>query len=216
MRVAFLHTESIGENPMLQRDVARKMVASVRKACSDPHIIQMTDMETPGVDGVDEMRRLDIRTPYLMIYKLRHLTRLDGEALVLDTDIIVLKDPAKVFTLPFDMAFTKRDKKIISSSTGYKLEDPDMPYNVGVVFSRSQQFWEDALTVCERLDDRHKAWFGDQIAVDAIIETRKYNIALLPCFSWNYTPQEEDENMTGRNILHFKGRRKEWMLRWAA
>lgn len=210
MNVAFLHIEDKYNEPELQRKLAQVMVASVRNL-PDVHLIQMTDFDTPILEGVDESRRLGI-SGYFMSYRLRHLARLKCEVLILDTDVIVLKDPSRVFQMPFDVCLTKRDKHIISSKTGYTLDDPLMPYNTGVMFSRSQSFWQDALEICEGLEERHKKWYGDQVAVASVVDSGNYNVAVLKCEKWNYTPGSETENLEGRNIVHYKGPKKQWML----
>lgn len=205
MRVAFLHVEEKRNNPQLQRRLAQIMVRSVKRAVKDSWLIQMTDFDTPKLDGVDELIRAPMDTPNFMTYRLQHLTRLKGEVLILDTDVIVLEDPSKVFTKPFDVALTKRDKHIVARRMGYTENDPVMTYNTGVMFSRNRDFWKDALAHCRTLEDRHQQWFGDQISVAAIVEQRKYDVMVLPCDKWNYTPRAPDEFFIDKKIVHFKG-----------
>lgn len=214
MKVAFLHMEDENNNPELQRRLARIMIHSVRRNIPDAWVVQMTDLQCPIIEGVDESRRLDPNSPFLMPYRLRHLARLKGEFLILDTDTVVLKDVSAVFKMAFDVCLTKRDKQILSANIGYTKDDPVMPYNTGVMFSRSQEFWKDALRVCEGLEERHRRWYGDQIAIASVVEGRKYNVAVLPCEKWNHSPATENETPDGRRILHFKGKRKQWMLNY--
>src|SRR3990167_7913082 len=162
MKVAFLHVEDKKNNPELARKLAQIMLASVRRTIPGAHVIQMTDFDTPAIEGVDEVGRLDLDTPFFMTYRLRHLTRLKGDVLILDTDTVVLKDPSAIFNMAFDVCLTKRDKHIISTKRGYTVDDPLMLYNTGVMFSRNPVFWCDALTECRKLEDRHQLWFGDQ------------------------------------------------------
>lgn len=215
MKVAFLHIDEESHSPAFHRRLAQIMIRSVKKNIPDSWVIQMTDMKTPILDGVDESRRLEPDSKFVMIYRLRHLAFLKREVLILDTDVVVLQDPTPVFNLAFDVCLTKRDKQIISPEIGYGVDDPLMPYNTGVMFSRSRDFWKDALEVCRGLEDRHKEWYGDQISVAEVVESRRYDVAVLKCDKWNYTPSSPDENLEGRNIVHFKGKKKkEWMLRF--
>lgn len=213
MKVAFLHLDECTHQPEFQRKLAQIMIASVRRAMPGAWILQMTDMRTPIFDGVDESRRLQPDSPHLMVYRLRHLARLNGDYMILDTDTVVLKDVSRVWGTPFDVALTHRDKRIVSTSHGFTENDPLMPYNTGVMFSRSQQFWKDALKVCDGLEDRHKQWFGDQVSIAAVVDSGRYDVAVLKCDKWNHTPANEHEPTEGRNILHFKGdKKKRWML----
>ena len=211
-KVAVLHVETPSSNMPMQRDLVNKMIASVRKHVPDPYIIQMTDMNTPGLE-VEEVRRLEPFSPFFMSYRLKHLSLMRYQVLILDSDTLVLKDPTHVFDTPFDVCLTYRTKRIVSPNIGYTEDDPLMAFNTGVMFSRSQDFWKDAFRVCETLEDRHKYWYGDQIAVTKLAESGKYNVAALPCAEWNYTPATEDEDLSGKNIAHFKGKKKkQWML----
>lgn len=213
MRIAFLHVEDERNNPGRARKLAEIMVASVRKVVAEPYLIQMTDSDTPKLEGVDEISRLEMDHPNFMVYRLTHLTRFRGDMMILDTDVMVLQDPSHVFKMAFDVALTKRDKHIISKRMGYTADDPWMPFNTGVMFSRSRDFWKDALEYCKTLEDRHQKWFGDQISVAEIVYRRKYDVAVLPCDDWNYSPASSDEPLDGRKIVHFKGEsRKQWMI----
>lgn len=217
MKVAFLHVRVESHRPEFHARIAQIMIDSVKRNIPDSWVIQMTDLKTPILGGVDESRRLAVASRFVMPYRLKHLAMLKCEALILDTDVVVLQDPTHVFDMDFDVCLTKRDKQIISPEIGYGVDDPLMPYNTGVMFSRSVDFWKDALDVCESLEDRHKEWYGDQISVAAVVERRKHNVAVLKCDKWNYTPSSPDENLDERNIVHFKGKKKkEWMLRFAA
>ena len=64
---------------------AAQMVASVKEVhgCD---VVQMSDLKTPKVDGVDEVVRQPFKIP-LMLYRLRHLAAAQADdMLVLDTD----------------------------------------------------------------------------------------------------------------------------------
>lgn len=210
MKVAFLHVE---EKIEPARSIALKMIESVKKNIPDAWLIQMTNMDTPILDGVSESRRLEVTNPFFMCYRMKHLAMLNEEALILDTDILVREDPSVVFEMPFDVALTIRDKHIISSGMGYTKNDPRMLYNTGVMFTRKTKFWQDALDECWKLEERHKHWFGDQVSVCKVVDSRKYDVAVLKCDRWNYTPTNSDEDLSGRSIIHYKGKtKKEWML----
>ncbi len=111
------------------------MVASVKAAMPGTRIIQMTDTDTKPVIGVDEVIRKRYDGRFLMPYRLLHLKDFPPtDAIFLDTDIIVQKDLAPVFSEDFDIALTRRDKPV-RDPNGYDLA-AEMPFNTGVMFSR--------------------------------------------------------------------------------
>jgi len=182
---------------------AKLMLQSVRTYMADEGIVQLTDEETPSIDGCS-VKRLPWTHLNPMIFKMEHLSKINP-GLVLDTDVIVQSDLRHVFKLPFDMALTWRDGPI---------RDPDgnditktMPINCGVMFHRSQAFWYDCLRWCE---GRDPGWYADQLAVAAIAP--RFNVLRLHTDNFNYTPKTKDEDVSMRLAVHYKGKRKEWML----
>jgi lipopolysaccharide biosynthesis glycosyltransferase len=187
--------------------LANLMVASVRKAMPDARIIQLSDMDSPEVQGIDEV----IRKPYsgyLMTFRLIHLAALRGEWITLDTDIIVKKDIREVFSKPFDVALTKRTNKILDAN-GVNIVEI-MPYNAGVMFSRNHIFWEQALESLMRMPESAHKWYGDQLAIRVMVDSDHFNLLELDCNTYNYTPSDADERKDV-HVYHFKGNRKDWM-----
>lgn len=205
MRVAFMHVEEPTYNPEMQRNLANMMVASVKKAMPDIEVLQMTDTTTKPIEGVDEVRVIEIDGPWLMPYRLKHLAALDGENIILDTDIIVREDLREVFKHGFQLALTRRDIGLIDGL--------DMPYNIGVMFSRCPEFWQEAYEYCLTLPENQQMWFGDQIAVKYLVDAGKYKIGELDCDIWNYSPNTKYFDPSEKKVIHFKGtKRKLWML----
>jgi hypothetical protein len=90
-----------------------------------------------------------------------------------------------------------------------------MPYNTGVMFSRSKEFWLECAASCHRAPKGIQRWWGDQISVRLAADTGKYKVLELPVEKFNYSPATEDEDTTDRYVLHYKGERKDWMIkRW--
>lgn len=199
MRVAFLHARQ-------EPTYAAIMVASVQKHMPGVEILQLTDLETPVIDGCEAVRLpWDGKEP--MYFKMQHLARLDGDVLALDTDIIVQADLSPVFALPFEVAFTWRDGPI----RGPNGEDITkmMPINCGVMFYRNPTFWTACTDWCRKYQVEH--WCADQLAVahNAIF----YDVLRLHCENFNYTPNTRDEDVSKRLVVHYKGDRKRWMLK---
>ena len=196
MRVAFLHAR---QSPKY----ADLMVASVQSVMPGVEILQLTDADTPTVDGCRALRMgWDHDNP--MIYRMQHLARLQGDVLVLDTDVIVQHDVSSVFDLTFDMALTWRDGPIYDPN-GTDLTKI-MPYNCGVMFQREPGFWLACLRWCE---GKEVGWYADQLAVAAVAP--QWNVLRLHCDHFNYTPRRADEDVTKRYVVHYKGNSRKLM-----
>lgn len=203
VKVTFLH---VGEDLTLPT----LMVESVLKAMQGVEIIQLTDMVTPQIKGV----RGVIRKPYdgnLMTFRMQHLAELEGAWITLDTDVLVLKDLREVFNkgYAFDVALTRRYGKILDGD-GIDIV-AYMPYNTGVMFSNNRSFWKDAYKALLRMPESAHKWWGDQLSVRLAAESGKFNVLELDCDTYNYTPKDEQERKDCF-VLHFKGKRKDWMI----
>lgn len=174
-------------------------------------IVQMSDLKTPRVAGVDEVIRLPMKVP-LMPFRLKHLALCPYKTwLTLDTDILVKKPVADVFERSFDVAITRRTEGVcLHNGTDIA---PSMPFNTGVIFSRTPEFWMEAYDWLRSQDDAKQHWWGDQLAVAEIANRLKYHVLVLPGHEFNWTPSHEGEQSEAR-IWHYKGvNRKEWITR---
>jgi hypothetical protein len=204
--VCFLHVGADHTIPSI-------MVASVKAAMPGTEIVQMTDQATAPVPGVDSVVRQDWDGNKLMIYRLAHLAALGRtECVVLDTDVVVQRSLAPVFDQAFDVALTVRHEPVKTLDKTRNLT-PEMPYNTGVMFSREPRFWQAALETCRGLPEKQHDWWGDQLSVKAVADSRQFNVLELPCDVYNYSPRTEDEALEGRHAVHYKGARKVWMKR---
>jgi lipopolysaccharide biosynthesis glycosyltransferase len=197
VRVGFLH---VGQDIRLPSIMA---VSAKRLGYS---LLQMTDEETPEVPGC-EVVRLPWDKTRLMTYRMRHLARIEEPLLVVDTDIVFLDDVSAVWDEPFDAALTKRD--FVESSNGLNVAE-SMPYNTGVMFVRNPLFWQRAHTICSGLPEKHQAWWGDQLSV--VAAAQEFDVLELPCEVFNYAPREPDDAPLHAKVIHYKGKRKPWML----
>lgn len=204
--VGFLHVGKISK-------VAQVMVASVKRVMPAAKIVQMTDYDTKPVTGVDEIIRKRYDGRFLMPYRMLHLQDFpEPQAIFLDTDIVVRKDLTPVFDEDFDVGLTIRLGPIIDPN-GVDVTK-EMPYNTGVMFSKQagKPFWAGAHRYCLSLPEEEREWWGDQISVKATADTSSLKLKTFPCNLYNYTPSSPDENLSDKFIVHYKGRRKDWML----
>ena len=197
MRVATMFSHPCPES------IVQAMVKSVRKHLKC-EIVQLTDFETPKLDCVDSVRRLN--GGVVSSFLARHLSEMEGDVLYLDYDTIVREDVSNVFEMDFDLAITKRTEKEIESKLIFKV----CPNNVGVMFTRNTNFWRD---VAKRYDERSDppAWMKFQIIVTEAMNALDYKCIELDSNKYNYTPETRDEVLTCA-IAHYKGFKKSWMV----
>lgn len=181
-----------------------RFIESVRAHCDLP-IVHLTDAKTQGLG--DEQIRNDYGNPLnIMLNKVLHLRDYPcAEKVVLDTDILVKEPFDDVFDQGFDIAMHRRIAR-----------DTDNTYNGGVVFSRSQAFWDECAEVALSFDEKQHRWGADQRAENRLIMSGKYSVYDLPR-KYNYCPSELKRGAfnkvpkEGIVIMHFKGPLKEFM-----
>lgn len=206
MIVAFMHIVDDKKFKYTKNDhrIVPFMVESVKRTMPNVDIVHLTDEATESIPGTITYRR-----PFThdnpTLFRMQQLKDLDGEVLILDTDIVVQKDMRHVFAFDFDVALTWRSDKIIDVN-GVDLTKL-MPYNTGVVFSRSRKFWEECV---EWASDKEAGWYTDQGAVAVI--SHNFNVLKLHCDNFNYAPFRKDEDLSSRYAVHYKGNRKSFIL----
>ncbi|HSD52846.1 MAG TPA: hypothetical protein VLC47_01705 [Burkholderiales bacterium] len=199
MKVAFLH---VGEDLRLPTIMA----ASAKRLGYE--LLQMTDEHAPAVPGVDAVVRLPWDGDRLMLYRVQHLAMLAEPVLIIDTDVMILRDVRPVWDREFDVALTRRTGPAFDPN-GVDLAK-EMPYNNGVIFSRSQAFWRRCYELYREFPLELQRWYGDQYAVR--FAAPEFNVLELPVDPYNYSPATPEEDVSGKLIVHYKGKRKEWML----
>lgn len=172
-------------------------------------VVMMTDDATPIPEGVDEVVRIPWDGKALMVYRLRHLMEYPRDALFVDTDVVFKRDVSEVMARDFSVALTKRGGVILDPNGVNIVES--MPYNAGVMFSKDRNFWARAYRASTYLSPQGRDWYGDQIAI-AHAAAHYPRLLELSCDEYNYSPSRKDEDVSGRAIVHYKGKRKPWML----
>jgi hypothetical protein len=196
-----------GETPHVA--LAAAMIQSVREAMPTVEIVHLTDMATAPIEGADRVRR-HAPAP-IALGCLEAYAACEGEWLFIDTDVIVQSDVRFIFSdATFDVAVATREGTLRPKEVGTKFM-AGMPYNKGVVFSRSPDFWAAAAERLRTLSAKRQEWMGDQVAMCHVIAAGGFRVEVLPA-RYNYPPQRSDEDVTGQAILHYKGSRKPWML----
>ncbi len=217
---------------------------SVRKVDPDAQIHVYTDDPDLTLKGVKAIHIIPPGQP-LMLANLEAQARAmydtpKGEMVAfLDTDVLLLKKPA--FAVQFNLAVTWR-KHALYGDDGEPVVSvaPEMPYNYGVIFAEGGfPATEAMIWMRERvrkMGPQLQMWYGNQVALGALsgsppgsfemLDLRQIPwsptdrgngvwIFKLPCETWNYTPQKENENTTGKMVLHFKGKKRYLMESYA-
>lgn len=180
------------------------------KSVKGHELWHITDEETPGLPGCEVFRFPKGDTPF-MYWRAKAYAAFNKPGLYCDTDIIVNRDPSPIMALDFDVALTKT-WVVVKDPNGTNLTEL-MPYNGGVVFVKHPDFWPHVVEHMDTQPDEHKKWYGDQFALADL--AKMYYTLELPNKIYNYTPKvaehEAGVDLSDKWILHFKGKRKEWM-----
>ena len=206
MIVAFLHVVDESRFKYTSNDhrLVHLMVDSVRKTMPGTEIVHMTDEHTAPIGGTKTVRRkFEHDNP--MLFRMESVVELDGEVIVLDTDVIVQKDIRPVFGFEFDVAMTWRSEKILDPN-GVNVSEL-MPYNTGVMFLRNMDFMRDCIKWGA---NKGFGWYTDQASVAEV--GKKYNVLKLHCDNFNYTPRSASEDLSSRYVVHYKGNRRSFLL----
>jgi hypothetical protein len=196
--------------------------------------VLLTDNATavPAGMKVDEVMRFPMDSARLMYERMRvqasYLqSRPAGRhSVLIDSDVVVNRDPAPVFAEAFDVGLTWR--------TGL----PNAPFNGGAIFVASGragcQFFGKALacygTFSEKPDVAAafprdlRAWWGDQFALALMVGYRQFaerttsglriddiRVRFFPCDEYNFTIEARDyppSFFDSKYLVHFKGNRK--------
>lgn len=188
---------------------------SIRKHMPGVHVTQLTDDVTPEIPGVDKV----LRRPACPLATLRTFwqSALDGDWVFCDADVVFQEDLRPLFEGPgseFYVALADRQADGPHPGGG-------MEHNVGVVYSRSREFWREihervkALPLLPGVGPRSQSdWFADQIEVNALAHSGRYRVRrLLP--RYNYAPHPDGSDVAGAAaaaVVHYKGPHRKALL----
>lgn len=220
--------------------LALSMEAAASKAPQARRIL-LTDEATqvPGTLPVHEVRRFPMDLSRLMYERMRvqeaYLRdRPEGRcSILLDSDVVVNREPSAVFAEAFDVGLTWRP------------EIGHAPFNGGVImvaqgraglafFGRARACY-DALAADARVASRFphdlRAWWGDQLALAAMVGYREFAayrstgvrleglaVRFFACSEYNFAPKPgvnyPPDALRAKFFVHFKGNRKASQTRY--
>jgi len=199
------------------------MVASFRIHNSDTEIIQVSDLHSPQIAGVDRVHRQAPSDNNIMLFRMRCFASLpvQGPAWYLDTDMLCNRPLAyegpipsvavckREFGLktPFNTQFRGMDLREYQGKTLGEV----YPYLGCATLLNQSDFWSECLSDMEALPAKFHNWYGDQEAIRNTVERGRYSVEWLPESLYACLPEFEIPSMTAY-INHYKGPRKALML----
>lgn len=181
---------------------AKKAAIRARNRIPGAHLTLLTTRDFPGLvdQSFDLVERLDLKMDCFYGYrKCVANSTVDGECLFLDVDCIVQRDVSPIWDTPFDLALCLRYMSKMVEKT---------PFNGGVAFSRSREFWRD---VAGKHSD-HTCPADTERRFSEVAMNDKYVIRALNGDIYNYSPKTKEEDVSGRAIVHYKGDRKSYLF----
>jgi len=209
---------SIGDE---SHNCADLLVKSIKKTNSNCRIIQISNKEDRNISDIDEKIILDFKSAIFMLVRLEsQIAVLEkfGPTIFLDTDMLVNKDLSAIFDklLNNDIVFTQRKSNFYINDTFQNIKFPEftnktinevMPYNAGFIGVSNISISKKLLQLCLELPARFHYWYGDQVALKKIYDTKEFKISLLDS-NYNYNVKDISDYDKNICIYHFKGRFK--------
>lgn len=180
-----------------------KSVASARKWMPNAHIVLICPDEIALPTELSG--QIDQRFPIVKERGFYTKSKQKGysdigleEGLYIDVDTIFMASVSNVFDFlpPFEIAIAHRN---IFLGKNY-------PYNSGVVFSRSSNFFKALHEM-----NIHKSAMIHEEGFGRLVQSNNYKVKILNSI-YNWTPTYPDDIPKDVKILHYKGSRKSWML----
>ena len=205
------------------------LVLSIRRTFgSDIEVVQLSDPDTPEVEGVSRCQRMKL-SPLMMVARLEAYRSLaiSEPTLFLDADMMVVKP----FDLPAlqanEIGVTPRDERV-EINWRAPIEFPEfkgkyfcdeMPYIYSFIYTSTPELFARQLDQLRKLPRRFQEWYGDQVTLKHELDSQQrfirrdfdvriYNRAVQSVGEFNVVLGTELDVC----IVHFKGPRGKIML----
>ena len=209
---------SIGDE---SHNCADLLVKSIKKTNSNCRIIQISNKEDRNISDIDEKIIFDFKSATFMFNRLEsQIAVLEkfGPTIFLDTDMLVNKDLNAIFDrlLNNDIVFTQRKNNFYINDTFQNIKFPEftnktinevMPFNGGFLGVSNIFVQKKLLQIYLELPSKFHYWYGDQVALKKIYDTKEFKISLLDS-NYNYNVKDISNYDKNICIYHFKGRFK--------
>jgi hypothetical protein len=177
-------------------------LASVRRAMPHARVVQVSDEKFPEVPGVDSVFRHPWTTGGWIRFRFEALAsfaRINGEHLFLDYDIVVRRDVSYVMKEDFEVAMCETPDR------------RDHILNGGVIFCKTPLLYERGRDIYFATPTLQDEWEGGQTAQDRA--ARSLNLKYLDFDRYNFTPDCMGAVPPSAEIVHYRGRRKRFMVK---
>lgn len=222
----------------------RTSAESVRRADPKAVVLVMTDdpeieHEAYYVHRIAPGQPIMLANIDAQVSALIHCLTWDVDSIAfIDTDTLVRRP--LLMSPDDDIAVTWRDHVRVIDDEKIEGIAGVMPYNYGLILARpGQPAVEAFIWMRERvrkMHERHQKWYGNQLALAALCgpppkegarsDERRIpwhltapgaavRVQKRPCETWNYTPQKAGEDISQREMLHFKGASRALMAGYA-
>lgn len=200
--VLFTYTQEV---PL---SIALRLIDSIKREMPQSHIYHQTDETTPEIPGTRTVR-LPKGEDFAEFF-LRHLAECQLDKFIkLDYDCVVVRSLYPLFNHDFEVGLTRRDLSDKAQGDEFTRRHP---HNAGVMFSKGKHsFWKELHQEYMSIPDRD-GWMDACDAMEAAVGKTKCNVKDFPCSRYNYTPETPLDDLTGRDVIHYKGMRKHWSL----
>lgn len=173
------------------------LLRSIRTTMPGVEVTQLTDATSPVLVGVDAVQRRPVAP--IAAFIAEHWAALeDGDWLLVDSDVVVQKDVRPVFDqLKFDLAVATREGTLASGEDAQFMRR--MPFNCGVVYSRSAAGRRVLADRVRQLSVQDQAWLGIQLVMPQLRPLILYN-------TFNFPPRTpDDSHVPSAHVVHYKG-----------
>jgi hypothetical protein len=183
-------------------------VGSIKKHMPESRLIQYSGVNTPKVDGVDEVIRKEhpFKESHNMIglictYFIKDVAL--ENMIFMDMDMMLNAPIDDVFEDDFDVAICPRSK--YEGMKTYLRER--FPY-YGIFFIKNKcTFVKDYYDLMHSFKSTH--WHDDMDAKRELINSGRYKVKFLDSEIYNRLPRNKDDFDKNTKVFHFKGRKKE-------
>ena len=184
-----------GAESKYNHEIGLSFVRTARKYLKTVEIVQMSDMKTGEVPGIDSCFRVD-SWPFGIWYFDAMLAFPAEQFLRIDYDAMIRRDVSDVFSHDFDIAIAKEHNGRM---------------NNGVVFVKNKEVLKDAQA--NYMKTGMDNWQDIQTAMQETIDSGLFRIRKLDeSYNMIFKPDRQVTIPEDTHIVHFKGVRKELIV----
>ena len=212
------------------------LVSSIKQTNPKSTILQLTDLVSPEVNGVNEVHRYQLPTEFIMMARSEAYANLPSSTnlrVFLDTDMLVVNElQTQEFQETCDVYFCRR---FYDTDRPVNIDFRDMamheysgvtmgeawPFLGCFIASRDSTYLGKIHGEMKRLDSKYQKWYGDQIALAKLARQGYANVGEVSEEVYAHLYDGNLEKLMSSifqgavKIIHFKGIRKQHLQKVA-